>query len=65
MIIALEDDLRLRGALTVASNIEFYRYHVSFKVLKGKAWWFSKDDRVGQADEGTARESPLYGRPNR
>jgi restriction system protein len=34
VIIALEDDLRLRRALKVASNIEFYRYQVSFKLFK-------------------------------
>jgi restriction system protein len=33
-IIALEDDLRLRRALRVTSNIEFYRYSVSFKLFK-------------------------------
>jgi restriction system protein len=33
-IIALEDDLRLRRALRVTSNIEFYRYQVSFKLFK-------------------------------
>ncbi len=33
-IIALEDDLKLRRALSVASNIEFYRYKVSFKLQK-------------------------------
>lgn len=36
VIIALEDDLRLRRALSVASNIEFYRYRVSFKLFKGE-----------------------------
>ena len=34
VIIALEDDLRLRPALSVAPNIEFYKYQVSFKLLK-------------------------------
>src|SRR5690606_6511298 len=33
-IIALEDDLRLRRALRVTSNIDFYRYNVSFKLFK-------------------------------
>ena len=33
-IIALEDDLRLRRALRVTSNIEFYRYSVSFKLFR-------------------------------
>ena len=32
-IIALEDDLKLRRALSVTSNIDFYRYQVSFKLL--------------------------------
>lgn len=36
-IIALEDDLRLRRALSVTSNIDFFRYQVSFKLLKGFA----------------------------
>ena len=31
VIIALEDDLRLRRALKVTHNIDFYRYEVSFK----------------------------------
>lgn len=35
VIIALEDDVRLRRALSVATNIEFYRYQVSFKLFKG------------------------------
>ncbi len=34
-IIALEDDLRLRRALMVAPNIEYFRYQVSFKLFKG------------------------------
>ena len=34
VIIALEDDLRIRRALKVTRNIEFYRYQVSFKLLK-------------------------------
>lgn len=33
-IIALEDDLRLRRALSVTSNIIFYRYQVSFKLVQ-------------------------------
>ena len=33
-IIALEDDLRLRRALSVAPNIDFYRYQVSFKLVQ-------------------------------
>jgi restriction system protein len=32
-IIALEDDLRLRRALSVATNIAFYRYQVSFRLV--------------------------------
>jgi restriction system protein len=33
-VIALEDDLRLRRALRVAPNIDFYRYKVNFKLFK-------------------------------
>ncbi len=35
IIIALEDDIRIRRALAVTNNIEFYRYQVSFKLMKG------------------------------
>lgn len=35
VIIALGDDQRIRRALAVAPNIDFYRYQVSFKLLKG------------------------------
>ncbi|MCU0660780.1 MAG: endonuclease NucS [Myxococcota bacterium] len=35
IIIALEDDQRLRRALAVAPNVEFYRYQVSFRLVKG------------------------------
>ncbi|WP_299878079.1 endonuclease NucS domain-containing protein [uncultured Cocleimonas sp.] len=34
VIIALEDDLKLKRALSIAVGIEFYRYQVSFKLLK-------------------------------
>ena len=34
VIIALEDDLRIKRALAVAPNIDFYRYQVSFKLDK-------------------------------
>ena len=34
VIIALEDDIRIRRALSVTTNIDFYRYKVSFKLLK-------------------------------
>jgi restriction system protein len=34
VIIALEDDLRIKRALSVTDNIEFYRYQVSFKLFK-------------------------------
>lgn len=34
VIIALEDDTRIRRALAVAPNISFYRYQVSFKLFK-------------------------------
>lgn len=35
VIVALDDDLKLRRALSVASNIDFYRYQVSFRLAKG------------------------------
>ena len=34
VIIALEDDLRVRRALAVVNNIEFYRYQVNFNLFK-------------------------------
>ena len=34
VIIALEDDPRIRRALAVMPSIAFYRYQVSFKLLK-------------------------------
>ena len=34
-IIALEDDLRIQRALAVTPNIQFFRYQISFKLLKG------------------------------
>jgi restriction system protein len=34
IIIALEDDTRIKRALSVTNNIEFYRYQVSFKLFK-------------------------------
>jgi restriction system protein len=34
IIIALEDDIKIRRALAVAKNIEFYRYQVSFRLIK-------------------------------
>jgi restriction system protein len=34
VIIALEDDLKIRRALSVTTNIEFYRYQVSFRLFK-------------------------------
>ena len=34
VIIAMEDDLRLRRALRVTTNIDFYRYQLSFKLTK-------------------------------
>ena len=34
IIIALEDDLRLRRALSVTTNIDFYRYQVKFNLYK-------------------------------
>lgn len=35
IIIALEDDLRLRRALVTVPAVKFYRYEVSFKLVKG------------------------------
>ena len=35
IIIGLEDNLKIKRALSVASNIEFYRYRVNFKLFKG------------------------------
>jgi restriction system protein len=34
VIIALDDDQRIRRALAVAPSINFYRYQISFKLLK-------------------------------
>ena len=34
VIIALEDDLRIKRALKVAPNIDFYRYEVKFDLKK-------------------------------
>jgi restriction system protein len=34
VIIGLDDDLKIRRALSVTYNIEFYRYQVSFKLFK-------------------------------
>jgi len=34
-IIALEDDLRLRRALSVIPSVKFYRYQVTFRLSPG------------------------------
>jgi restriction system protein len=34
VIIALEDDLRIKRALKVAQNIDFYKYEVKFDLIK-------------------------------
>jgi len=34
VIVAFEDDIRIRRALSVAQNIEFYTYKISFKLEK-------------------------------
>lgn len=34
VIIALEDDIRIKRALSVANDIDFYKYQVSFKLYK-------------------------------
>lgn len=35
LMIGLDDDLRLKRALSVTQNIDFYRYQVNFKLLQG------------------------------
>lgn len=35
IIIGLEDDNKIKRALSVTQNIDFYRYQVSFKLFKG------------------------------
>lgn len=35
VVIALEDDARIRRALKMVPNIQFYRYQISFKLVKG------------------------------
>jgi restriction system protein len=35
VVIALEDDIRLKRALAVVPNVGFYRYQVSFKLIRG------------------------------
>jgi restriction system protein len=35
IIIALEDDTKIRRALAMVPNIQFYRYQISFKLMKG------------------------------
>jgi restriction system protein len=35
VIIGSEDDLKLKRALSVTTNIEFYKYQISFKLFKG------------------------------
>ncbi len=37
LIIAQDDDQRIRRALSMVPNIEFYRYQVSFKLMKAAA----------------------------
>jgi restriction system protein len=34
VIIAFEDDIKIRRALSVANNIDFYTYRVQFKLEK-------------------------------
>ena len=36
LVIALEDDQRLRRALAMVPDIDFFRYEVSFKLVKGR-----------------------------
>ncbi len=35
VIVWLDDDVRVRRALSVTNNIDFYKYQVSFKLIKG------------------------------
>ena len=35
VVIALEDDIRLKRALTMVPNTSFYRYQVSFRLIPG------------------------------
>jgi restriction system protein len=35
IIIAQEDDTRIKRALSVTKNIEFFKYQVNFKLFKG------------------------------
>jgi restriction system protein len=35
VVIALEDDQRMRRALAMTPMIDFYRYQISFKLLRG------------------------------
>jgi len=35
VIIAMEDDQRIRRALAIAPTVDFYRYQISFKLMKG------------------------------
>lgn len=35
VIIAMEDDQRLRRALSAVANVEYYRYEVTFKLIRG------------------------------
>lgn len=37
IIIGLEDDLRIKRALSVTNNIEFYRYQINFKLFKNES----------------------------
>ena len=42
VIIGLEDDLKIRRALSVASNIEFYRYQVNFTLASSNYQVFGR-----------------------
>jgi restriction system protein len=35
VVIALEDDQRIRRALSMVPTIDFFRYQISFKLIKG------------------------------
>jgi len=55
VIIALEDDVRIRRSLAVTQNIDFYRYQVSFKLLKG---FDSQSDTSQRLLGGTGGRAP-------
>ena len=41
VIIALEEDVRIRRALSVLNEIDFFRYKINFTLIPGKSKSFS------------------------